>query len=395
MMENIRMLLGEKLNTKLQVFPEYDRNVGSMQPQERLLKLNDLYDIYVPSAMSQEIYCKLYVTLMKSLKQKETVTAVRQSYENRKCVMRQQYKGLMGGVDAFTIIGISGIGKSTSISRAITVIEEQVQMEKILPFVVVQCPFDSSAKGLLLEILREVDRYLGTDYHDSAKRKNATTDILIGIVSQVCLENIGILIVDEIQQIVNYRHGTSLIGMLTQLINNSGIGICMVGTPECTVFFEQAMQMARRSLGLLYPAWDYGDVFRDFCRKVFRYQYVQHPCDCTEDILYWLYEHSGGVVSVVVSLLHDSQEIAILSGHERLDLMMLEEAYQKRLSLLHSYVHPKLVQASKPKRKTNVPVACPDAVAEEEDEAVLVKLKSDDDFWKSIAGLVKIEEVAV
>jgi hypothetical protein len=55
----------------------------------------------------------------------------------------------------------------------------------------------------------------------------------------------------------------------------------------------------------------------------------------------WLYEHSGGILSVVVSLIHDAQEIAILSGTELLDLASLNEAFKKRLTMLHGYVEPK------------------------------------------------------
>jgi len=58
--------------------------------------------------------------------------------------------------------------------------------------------------------------------------------------------------VDEIQNVANSKNGKSLIGSLTQLINNSGISICMVGTLESTKFFESAMQLARRSVGLQY-----------------------------------------------------------------------------------------------------------------------------------------------
>ena len=76
--------------------------------------------------------------------------------------------------------------------------------------------------------------------------------MLIGAVSSIALNNIGMLVVDEIQNVVNSKNGKSLIGALTQLINNSGISICMVGTPESTVFFESAMQLARRSVGLQY-----------------------------------------------------------------------------------------------------------------------------------------------
>ena len=75
----------------------------------------------------------------------------------------------------------------------------------------------------------------------------------------------------RIQNAVNSKNGKSLVGMLTQLINNSGISICMVGTPESTAFFEQAMQLVRRSLGLQYSALGYNQCFYDFCKTLYSY----------------------------------------------------------------------------------------------------------------------------
>ena len=152
--------------------------------------------------------------------------------------------------------------------------------------------------------------------------------------------SIGLLIVDEIRNVVSSKNGKSLIGALTQLINNSGISICMVGTPESTVFFEQVMPLARRSLGLQYNALDYDEYFCNLCCTLFGYQYVKQRTEITPGVIEWLYEHSAGIVSVVVSLIHDAQEIAILNGSEVLNLDSLNEAYQKRLSLLHGYLQP-------------------------------------------------------
>ena len=118
--------------------------------------------------------------------------------------------------------------------------------------------------------------------------------MLIGSVSQVALNHIGMLIVDEIQNVVNSKNGKSLIGSLTQLINNSGISICMVGTPECNPFFEQAMQLARRSVGLQYQSMSYDDYFESFCKILFEHQYVKNRTEITPMIIEWLYEHSSG-----------------------------------------------------------------------------------------------------
>jgi hypothetical protein len=354
------MKSGDELISALSVFPEYNTSIRNESQGIRLMALSDLYRIYVPSQMSLEIYSKLYLALLRSLQKKGTKQVIKQQYENYKAIQQQQYRGIIGGSDSFTIIGTSGIGKSSAIMRAIELLTENSVVEteklhtKIIPCVIIQCPFDGSVKGMLLEILRKVDECLDSKYYTNALRARATTDLLIGNVSQVALNHIGLLIVDEIQNVVNNKNGKSLIGCLTQLINNSGISICMVGTPESTAFFEQAMQLARRSVGLQYDTMSYDAYFQSFCKTLFKYQYVQNATEITDAIIEWLYEHSAGVISVVVSLIHDAQEIAILTGKEILNFETLNQAYEKRLSLLHGYIQPTIIrgkQTSNPKKK--------------------------------------------
>ena len=359
------MKTGPELLSEMTVLPAYDPNIRAQPSTVRLMALSDLYNIYIPSSMSVEIYSKLYLALLRSLQKKEGITAQIQRNENHKRLCQRESNSVLGGSDSFSIIGTSGIGKSTAINRAIDLIAEQGLIEnshtKIIPCLVVQCPHDSSVKGLLLEILRKVDLFLDSDYYQKALKNRVTTDQIIGNVSQIALNHIGLLVVDEIQNVVNNRNGKTLVAMLTQLINSSGISICMVGTPECAQFFEQAMQLARRALGLYYGAVEYDQFFHNFCSTLFEYQYVKNKTEISDGIIQWLYNHSGGIISIVVSLIHDAQEIAILSGTETLNFDTLNEAYQKRLNMLHTFIAP-----SKPipkKKKSESP--CPAAEAKE------------------------------
>lgn len=351
------MKQGQELISSLSVLPEYNGKIRDESQAIRLIALSAIHRIYIPSEMSIEIYSKMYLALLKSLQKKESSIAVKQRYENYKAIQQQSYSGILGGSDSFTIIGTSGIGKSSAISRAISLITENhiIEIDKpytqIIPCLIVQCPFDSSVKGMLFEILRKVDETLGSNYYQYALKARATTDMLIGSVSQVALNHIGMLVVDEIQNVVNSKNGKSLIGALTQLINNSGISICMVGTPESTVFFESAMQLARRSVGLQYTTMNYDEYFQSFCKVIFKYQFLKNHTEITAAITEWLYEHSAGVISVVISLIHDAQEIAILTGKEVLNLDTLNEAYQQRLSLLHGYIQPSVIQNNPTTRK--------------------------------------------
>lgn len=344
------MLSGAELKSELQILPAYDETVRVKSKSERLMELNAVYDIYLPSAMSVEIYSKIYLAMIRSLQKKEGRLAVQQKNENGKQIKAADsvfgHRGIIGGSDSFTIIGTSGIGKSSAIGRAVSLAtgDKVIEMEepycKIVPAMVVQCPFDCSVKGLLFQILRQTDEVVGSHYYDMAVRARATTDMLIGNVSQIALNHIGLLCVDEIQNVVNHKQGKSLVGMLTQLINNSGISIAMVGTPEAEPFFESADYLARRSLGLKYANCGYDDYFRGFCELLFSYQYVQERTAISDGIIQWLYEHSAGVLAAAVSLIHDAQEISILNDRELLDTVSLNEAYEQRMGMLHGHIRP-------------------------------------------------------
>ena len=401
------MKMGKDLISEMSVLPTYSDNIRSENQAVRLIALSDLYDIYLPSEMSTEIYSKLYLALLRSLQKKNGRTATIQRNENNKLIRQQEHNGIIGGSDSFTIVGCSGIGKSSAINRAIDlitengVIETQNPYTKIIPCVVVQCPFDCSTKGLLLEILRKVDEILGSNYYSKSLKGRITTDMLIGTVSQISLNHIGMIIVDEIQNVANSKNGTSLVGMLTQLINNSGISICMVGTPESTVFFEQAMQLARRSLGLHYSTLEYNQYFYDFCKTLYSYQYTKNKTVISDSIVQWLYEHSGGIISVVVSLIHDAQEIAILNGIEQLNIVTLNEAYKKRLSMLHTYIEPTITrksQTSAKVRKSKIYTTEQETATDSENviaEVVRLSKEKNIDIVELLKDYVTVEVISV
>ena len=350
------MLAGKQLDEQLMVLPSFAADTALKTASERLLALNDIYELFYPGKMSREIYTKIYLALYRSLQKKETINEVRQSNINYRNFRGMNDSSVIGGSDCLAIIGDSGIGKSRTVRRAVDVITGEncivltKPYRKIIPCVQVQTPFDCSVKSLLLEILRSVDCVLNTKYHEYAVRSKATVDNLILTVSQVSLEHIGMIIVDEIQNCVTGKQGRNLVGCLTQLINSSGIAIVMVGTPECTDFFQSEMYLARRTQGLQYGVMDYGTEFQELCRVLFQYQYVTKKADCTDDFVYWLHEKCQGNISVLISLLHDAQEIAILEGSEELNKSSIQNAYENRLSSMHIYLQSSK-KAMKPAKK--------------------------------------------
>jgi len=215
------------------------------------------------------------------------------------------------------------------------------------------------------------------------------------------LNHVGVLIIDEIQNVVKNKKGGLLIGMLMQLINSSGIGIAMVGTPESAIFFETEMQLARRSVGLSYDALDYNEQFVELCNTLFRYQYVKQRKELTGEIIDWLYEHTQGIAALVVSLIHDAQEIAIIQGLEVLDINTLSMAYTQRMGMLHDRINSgKKRKAQTSKKKSDKKDILPKSDSLPSDMDSLVDIvefckKNNLDAVEEISKLVSVEVVSI
>jgi hypothetical protein len=154
----------------------------------------------------------------------------------------------------------------------------------------------------------------------------------------------------------------------------------MVGTPESAPFFEQDYKLARRSLGLNINEIPFDADFVGFVTTLYRYQYVSGEMILTDGIIQWLYEHSGGITSNVVTLIHDAQEIAILDGSETVTLETLNATYRQRLGLLHTHIDISRQQmAAKKPPKTEVPEKNETAIFEKRLLAALLEESKEKD----------------
>ena len=107
------MLSGKEIMKAMTVLPNYNNNIRRADATKRLLALSDLYQIYIPSVMSMEIYSKVYLALHQSfLKKENRLQVIRQGLVNADIRNGGNIgNGIIGGSDSFTIIGPSGIGE--------------------------------------------------------------------------------------------------------------------------------------------------------------------------------------------------------------------------------------------------------------------------------------------
>lgn len=346
-MDNIKeqlndYLTGEDLIGELTVLPPV-REVNSID--ERLTALLDIYKIYIPNKCTADIYNRLRLALLNSLEKKNTLYEVQMQNDNFRAIKGLKRYGVIGGLESFSITGTAGLGKTSSVRRCAEVITgnkilvREDPLRKIIPILFVECVADGSFKSLLYSILQEVDRMLDTSYFASNRRVSVTVDVLLAAVSNVLINHVAVLVIDEIERVANdSKKGITLINYLTQLVNQSNIAICFVGNESANRYFETKEYMSRRTVGISIKKMDYGEYFYNFCRILFSYQYTESKIELSAEYARMLYKLSGGSPSMLVSLYVETQKNAIISGAKCLTVADFENTFGEVFSNMARYI---------------------------------------------------------
>ena len=343
----------EKLTT---LPPELEGVIGSKSI--RLSKLQNIYNVFIPLPIAVETYYKLYESLVRAIKKKMLPIINKQQIENYKAIKGKELSGIMGGVDSISIIGNSGTGKTTTISRVVSLMtnEDIISFSKpykvtIIPCLIVNCPFDSSVKTLMVEIMRMVDNKIGSNYYEGTVRTTTTTGMLIAAVSNILINHVGLLIIDEYQNVIKSRNGINLVGALTQLVNSCGVSIVMVANPEIKPFIEQDLKMSRRSIGLEYKPLNYDDTYFGFVKQLLSYQFTLKKVEITKGLLETIYEGTGGIPALIVSLIHDAQEKAIIDDLDAVSVSTILDVLKERYTIIQSTIETSPRKPSKGQKK--------------------------------------------
>jgi hypothetical protein len=137
-------------------------------------------------------------------------------------------------------------------------------------------------------------------------RGAVTDDMLANVQHLVRLHAIGLLVVDEIQNLNAGKEGIKpMVNFLVSMANKIGVGIVMVGTMTARNIPQAAFHSARRAAGLGSFIWDRfhpGKEWDDFVESMWTYQWTAKHTPIDASIKVALYNHSQGVIDVVTKL---------------------------------------------------------------------------------------------
>jgi hypothetical protein len=209
---------------------------------------------------------------------------IRQGYLHRNPLLPDYARGLVEGHNAiksgeyvlpvaynptgsgFTIIGLSGVGKTSAITRILSLYPQVIvhSRYKETPLVLKQvvwlkidCPHDGLVKGLCMEFFEAVDRAAGTNYFELYVKRGSTINISMKRMEQIArLHCVGVLVIPISEEFKAslYNESQGIVDIAVKLYAMAQIRA--IGLQEDTFGPNDLRIVASEKLGLVKPALD-------------------------------------------------------------------------------------------------------------------------------------------
>jgi hypothetical protein len=227
----------------------------------------------------------------------------------------------------FTIIGLSGVGKTSAVTRVLSLYPQVIVHSryrdtplvlKQIVWLKLECPHDGLVKGLCMEFFGAVDRAAGTNYFELYAKRTTTIDLMMLRMEQIArLHCVGVLVIDEIQHLCLAKSGGSekMLNFLVSLVNKIGIPVVLIGTTPAKDVLIKKFRQARRSSGhqgdLLWDRMKNDTSWDIFVSTMWKNQWTRQIVPLNDEFKDALYYESQGIVDIAVKLYAMAQIRAI------------------------------------------------------------------------------------
>ncbi|MEQ8472080.1 MAG: ATP-binding protein [Marinoscillum sp.] len=308
--------------------------------------LDEMIDKFlVPNRRLYQVYELIHSSINASYK-------LRNPIENSiKSNLRQDFKTLFKDNYQSTfsksslLVGISGIGKTTSINVACALFKKAIRHTNTeepliqIPIIKIECPKDGSLKDLCRYFFIEVDNILGTSYeHEYCKPRDNASDRVIAMSKLVAAHCVGTLIVDEIQHLNQTKSGGSdtMLNFFLHLDNTLHIPILIVGTPEALELFSEKQRLRRRftaGAGLKWDKLPHDAEWSMIIKHLFKYQYTDELANININWADIFYFYSQGIIDRAIKLFVSSQKWAFSINAKSLTIEIINKVVAEMMWL--------------------------------------------------------------
>ncbi|WP_236233365.1 ATP-binding protein [Pseudomonas tohonis] len=262
---------------------------------------------------------------------------------------QRYHDGFKSTAETFSLVGLSGIGKSTALEAILSLYPQTIRHEQYdgkqfiqtqITWLKLDCPRDGSLTGFCQQFFFAVGQALGDeDFHKRYRPRNIN-EWLQQMEQVASTFFIGALLIDELQNLHLAKAGgkDSMLNFFLHLVNNLGIPVVFIGTNSMISLFSDVMRNARRCCGvgvLEFKRFERDDPeWRILVENLWCYQWCKRTTELTEEIFEALYEYTQGVTDFLVKLLVLSQRYAIQSGLECITPQTIELVSNTKMQIL-------------------------------------------------------------
>lgn len=135
------MLAGQELIRALASVPLYSTSDRDRSTGERLQLLSALYEFYQPLTMTLDLYCEVYNAMQHCYGQytpQREAASLQQGYA---AMQGKAVAASIGGGNSFSVVGVSGLGKSTALQRVLSLFPQIIHHERYNAALVVLFPY--------------------------------------------------------------------------------------------------------------------------------------------------------------------------------------------------------------------------------------------------------------
>jgi len=312
------------------------KNILQTLPQDWFYVNNDVYPLY-------DIFYDTFYQTFRYRHQENTVQLLNVTKEWYDMAGVKGYKPPIindFNVDGFSIIGISGIGKTYTSKRILRKCFNQLihRTNTIqISYLITNCVNIGSLKELLVKFLSEVDRLIGSSYMwDYVNSKNST-EKLEAVVANIGVRHyIGIWIIDEIHHLksVPFRSAEQIINFFKNVSSVIGMPIVFIGTPEVKYVLGGNFQIARRAEGNGSIFWERyswkvrdaegneqkerGEEWKALITSLWKRQVLRKSGKLTDEIIDAYFKRSQGIMKRLLAIHIRAQVMAMDSGEEKI-----------------------------------------------------------------------------
>ncbi|MFT8347313.1 ATP-binding protein [Clostridium saccharoperbutylacetonicum] len=341
---------------RLSKIPDYNEEERNLEEHYRFHCIQKLFDFFEPLQKHIDIEQRFSRVIRQGYISRnpigtEYATSLHEGYKRIKAGEYDYVSSIRKSAKAsgFTIIGISGIGKTTTIERILSLYPQVIHHTEYkgenlnlyqIPWLKLDCPFDGSLKGLCINFFQAVDELLGTDYLRKFGVGRNSVDTMLPRMEQIAnLHSIGVLIIDEIQHLSLAKSGGSskMLNFFVTLVNTIGIPVILIGTTAALPILQGEFRQARRGSGqgdLLWHRMKNDGYWRLLMQGMWPLQWTKKENPLTEEIINTIYDESQGIIDIAVKLYAMAQIKAIVSGKELITPKIVRHTAKESLQLV-------------------------------------------------------------